>query len=123
MPTNKSSHPLVKATAGLAALAAAAGAYYFYGSKEAKKHRGQMKAWTVKAKADVMEQMEKMKELSQQGYEEAVSQVMDKYKKLQSASPKELDHLTKELKSHWKDIAKHLPKPPAAKAKTSKKSK
>ena len=118
--SNKS-HPLVKAAAGLAGLAAAAGAYYFYGSKEATKHRHQMKAWAVKAKGDVMDQLEQMKDLSQETYEQAVSDVVSKYKELKKASPKELDLLKKELNGHWKNIAKHLPKAPTATKKPAKK--
>lgn len=101
---------------GLAALAAAAaGAYYFYGSKSAAKHRKQMKSWSIKAKAEVMEKMERMKVLSQGTYEKAVSDVTNKYKHLKNVSPKELQNLSKELKSHWKNIATHIAKSPAAK--------
>ena len=119
MPNHKS-HPAVKTVTGLAALAAAAGAYYFYGSKAAKQHRRQMKSWMVKAKADVMEELEHMKTLSQSAYEQAVNEALSKYKKLRQASPKELAYLQKELKGHWKNIAKHLPQPDAKPAKKSR---
>ena len=61
MPTHKSSHAIAKTAAGLAALAAAAGAYYFYGSPQAAKNRKTMKSWAVKAKGEVMEHLEEMK--------------------------------------------------------------
>jgi hypothetical protein len=115
------SHPLAKTAAGLAALAAAAGAYYFYGSKHAAKNRKTMKTWAVKARGDVMEKLEQMKNLSQQNYQEAVNEVLAKYKRLEKASPKELDLLKRELHGHWKNIAKLLPKAAAKPRKTSKK--
>lgn len=111
-----------EAAVGLAALAAAAaGAYYFYGSKNAAKHRKQMKSWTVKAKAEVMEKMEQMNNLSQGAYEKAVAEVTNKYKHFKNVPPKELQNLSKELKSHWKSIAAHLSKSPVVKKPTAKK--
>ena len=109
------SHPLIKTATGLAALAAAAGAYYFYGSPKAAKNRKVMKAWAVKAKGEVMEHLEQMKAMSQKGYRQTVDDVIAKYKKLEKANPKELELLKRELHGHWKNISKHLPKAPTAK--------
>lgn len=109
-----------EAALGLAAIAAAAGAYYFYGSKESKKHRKQMKSWAVKAKAEMMEKMEDMKSVSKEAYDQAVIQVMDKYKKLPKVPPKELQALAGELKSQWKNISSHLKPAGKNKAKKSK---
>ena len=103
----------VAAGMGLAALAAAAGAYYFYGSKHSAQHRRQMKSWIVKAKGEVMERMENMRELSQEAYENAVNQVIKKYEKLKDVSPKELIALRKELQGHWKRISVELKSSPA----------
>ena len=94
---------------GLAAVAAAAaGAYYFYGAKDATKNRKAMKSWMVKAKGEVMEKMEKLKEVTQDGYEQAVMQVMDKYKKIKDIDPTELSALASELQGSWKKIATHM---------------
>ncbi len=75
-----------------------------------------MKTWAVKAKGEVMEQLEQMKTLSQKTYQQAIDEVVAKYKKLEKASPKEVELLKRELRGHWKNIAKHLPKAPAAKS-------
>lgn len=97
---------------GLAALAAAAaGAYYFYGSKNAGKNRKALQGWVVKAKGEVMERMERMKDVSQDKYNAVVDQVMDKYKKVKTVPPEELAQLAKELRGHWNRISSHLKSP------------
>src|ERR1700677_4013763 len=76
---------------GLAALAAAAaGAYYFYGSKHSAQNRKQMKGWMIKARGDMVEKLENLKDMSQENYDKAVSEVMDKYKKVKNIDPNEL---------------------------------
>ncbi len=95
---------------GLAALAAAAaGAYYFYG-KDGAKRRQNLKGWMVKAKGEVMDKLENLSEISQETYQEAISDVLDKYKKLKKASPAELAAFAKELKGHWGAIKGDLDK-------------
>ena len=93
---------------GLAALAAAAaGAYYFYG-KNGAAHRKQLKGWAVKARGEVMERMENLKDVSRSGYIKTVDQVMKKYRTLKNVTPAELAALGRELKSHWSAIEKQL---------------
>jgi hypothetical protein len=104
-----------------AVAAAAAGAYYFYGSNDATKHRKQLKGWMVKAKGDVMEKLEGMKEVTKDTYEKAVNDVMKKYEKVKNASPEELTALAKQLHGHWKSISGSLAKKPAARKKVSAK--
>jgi hypothetical protein len=114
------------AGAALAA-AAAAGAYFFYGSEHAAKNRKQMRSWMVKAKGEVMEQLENLGDVTQSGYDTAVAEVMDKYKKLKNIDPKELAVLTLELKKGWQNVARHInsmhKKPAAKKTKTKGKKK
>ena len=95
--------------AGIAALAAAAaGAYYFYGSKHAAKNRKAMKSWAVKAKGEVMEKLENLKDVSEKSYHKAVNDVVAKYKKLKNIDPKELAALTAELRNSWARISAHV---------------
>jgi hypothetical protein len=109
--------------AGLAALAAAtaAGAYYFYGSKDANKHRKQMKGWAIKARGEVVERLENMKNMTEESYDKAVGQVMDKYKKVKSINPAEVAALAQDLRRHWKNISSQFKSPrPASKSKKTK---
>lgn len=116
MPTqNKAISTGAKAGLGLAAIAAAAGAYYFYGSKHAPANRKQMKGWMIKAKGELVEKMEKMKDISQANYEAAVKQITDKYGKLKDIDPADLQAMATDLKKHWKNISSQI-KPTVKKA-------
>ena len=100
----------LKVGLGLAAVAAAAaGAYFFYG-KNGAKNRKHLKAWTVKAKGEVMENLEKLSDVSEKTYNKTVDQVLAKYKKLKHVAPKELAEVQKELKSSWKMVKSEVDK-------------
>jgi len=105
---------------GLAALAAAAATtYYFYG-KDGKKHRADAKHWGHAAKGEMLKKIKGMKQVSKQTYEQAVREVLAKYKQAKNIDPAELVALGTELKGHWDDISKNLAKmgakKPAAKS-------
>jgi len=93
---------------GLAALAVAtaAGVYFLYGSKNAAKNRKKIKGWTLKAKGEVLEKMEAMKNIDEEDYKQVVDTVLKKYKKLKTVSSKEVEDLAKELKKKWKEISR-----------------
>lgn len=106
----KAHHSGLRVGLGLAAMAAAAaGAYFFYG-KNGAKNRKQLKSWMVKAQGEVMERLEKLEDVSEDGYHKIVSEVLSKYKKVKNATPAELAKFSKELKSHWKSIKTDLGK-------------
>jgi len=119
MPKNNDNN-IAKAGLGIAALAAAAaGAVYFYG-KGGDKHRKAIKGWMVKARGEVMDKMEGLKDISQAAYDKTVTDVLSRYEKLKKATPEELAALGTELKSHWiaisKQVNKTTKKPTADKA-------
>jgi uncharacterized protein HemX len=98
-----------QAIAGLAALAAAAAGFYFlYGSDDAAKNRRKVKSWTLHLKAEVMDKMESMKDVSEDTYYAAVTEIADKYATMKDINKDELADLIKSLKSHWKDIKKDI---------------
>jgi len=107
---------------GLAALAAAtaAGVYFLYGSKNATKNRKKVKGWTLKAKGEVLEKMEKMKNIDEADYKRIVDMIATKYKKLKTVNTKEAETLAKELKARWKEISKDV-SPKKVVKKTTKK--
>ena len=108
--------------ASLAALAAAAaGAFYFYGSKDAAKNRKKMRGWMIKARGEVVERMEKMKDMSEDNYNTVVGQVMDKYKKIKNIDPQEITELAADMRKHWKNISGHLKAQTAPKRKPAAK--
>lgn len=89
--------------AGLVGLAAAA--YFFFGPK-GKKNQKDAKAWTLKMKAEVIEELEKAKVMSEPVYRQIIDKVAAKYQKELKASPKEVQSLVKDLKDHWKIIGR-----------------
>lgn len=102
---------------GAAALASA-GAYLLYGSKSAKKNRQKVKSWVLKAKAEVLEQIENVKQLDTEEYKGVVDTVLARYKGAQGVAERELKALGTELKGHWGDLTKaSTKKKPAAKKK------
>ncbi len=108
---------------GLVALAAAtaAGAYFLYGSKDAVKNRKKVKGWTLKVKGEVLEKMENMKNIDEEGYRRVVDTVATKYKKFKTVNTKEAETLAKELKAQWKKIHEDASPKRAVKKAVSKK--
>jgi len=112
MPTkkSKSGRAGLKTGLGLAAIAAAAGAYYFFGSAESRQHRKQATAWANRAKKDLVGELKNLKTVSRKSYAAAAAQVLAKYKKFQQEHPQEYARLKQELGGQWQKIEKHLPK-------------
>jgi len=101
--TEKKSHGGLGLTAAL--VGAAAAGYYLYGPKGGQ-NRTKVKAWTLKAKAEVLEQFERAREVSDKSYVETVDKVTAKYAKLKSVGEDKANKLNRELKRHWKAIKK-----------------
>lgn len=96
---------------GLAALAAAAaGTYYLYGSDKSAKNRRNVKSWMLRMKAEVMDEVENIKDLSQDSYEKVVDTVSKKYASIKSIDVEELTDLAKRMKDHWRDIQEDVSK-------------
>ncbi len=99
-----------------AAVAAAAGAYFLYGSKNAAKNRKAVKSWTLKAKAEVLEKIEQAQDMTKEEYEQLIDTVSTAYQGVKDASKTDLATFKKEMKEHWLQIAKTAaPKKQAAK--------
>ena len=107
-----------------AAAAAAVGTYFLYGSKDAEKNRKKVRSWMLKAKAEVLEGLERAQEMSKDEYEELVNTIGAAYAGLQDASKKDIKEFKEEMKGHWETIesyAKKGKKKAAKKATTAKK--
>ena len=110
---------IVAASAGAIALSAAA--YLLFGP-EGKKHRKDLKSWMIKMKAEVMEKMEDVQELTGPAYEAIVNEVSEKYKSLKNVSADDLAKEAQALKKHWKMMAIELKKKAASKVKPAVKA-
>lgn len=90
--------------AGLAA--AAAGAYYLYYSKSAKKNRAAVKDWMEKAEKEIVAEARKLKDaaLNEDNYKRIVSAVSSKYQKLRKLESGEVEEFMTTLGSAWTRI-------------------
>lgn len=103
----KESHTGLMVLGGLA-VAAAAGAYFAYGNKEVQKKVKKVRSWALKAKGEVLEKIEKLKQIDEELYYKTIDAVVGKYQKIKSVDLGELTAVAKDLKSHWKQIKREL---------------
>lgn len=106
-----------------ALVAAAAGAYYIHGNKAAQKKIRQVKGWALRMKGEVIEKIEKIKEIDENLYNQAIDTVVKKYQSVKSIDTAELASVVKDLKSHWKNIKRELSAGKKAAKKTVEKAK
>jgi gas vesicle protein len=92
---------------GIATATAAFAGYYLFGPK-GKENRAKVKGWTLKAKGEILEKIEKLEEVSEEKYEEIVDKVMGKYEKLKSTTEDETEKLKKELKSRYAHVKRDM---------------
>lgn len=95
--------------AGLAAAAvgAALGSYLLTG-KQAAKTKKVLKSWMLKAKGELLEQMENAGNISEEMYNDAVDKLADKYSKMTGVAKDEVDDMAKELKKQYKVMSREL---------------
>ncbi len=106
----KSSSKTLKYTAiGVSLAGLAATAYFFLGPK-GKKHQQHAKAWAIKMKGDVVEKLEKARDITEPIYHNIIDTVAKEYKKGMKAGHEEINALATDLKKHWKTISKSAKK-------------
>lgn len=94
--------------AGVLAAVAAAGAagYWFYGAKDAKKHRNATAKWAKNLQKDVVKEAKKLKDLDEKAMAVIVDQAAKAYKGLDDVTPGDLRAAVAELKSNWETVKK-----------------
>ncbi len=108
---------IVGVAAGLAALTAAG---YFVLGPNGKNNRKAIKGWSLKMKGEVLERIEKLKEVTPEVYNSIIDEVSAKYGKVKSISADEVTEIALDLKKHWKAISRDLKaKEQGAKKKTA----
>ncbi len=93
---------------GLAAAAAAGAGYYFYGSKEATKHRKKVAKWAGDMKDDVVKRAKKLQKLDEKAYKAIVDESVKAYERVKSIDKADLAAAAAELKSNWKNVEREL---------------
>ena len=101
--TKNNSSAAKKAFVGATLAGLAAAAYFLLGPK-AKKNQQHAKAWAVKMKADVIEKLEKAREISKPAYHEIIDAVAEVYEKGNKADREDISALAQDLKKHWQTL-------------------
>ena len=96
---------VVGVAAGVAAIAAAG---YFLFGPNGKNNRKVIKGWTVKMKGEVLEKIEKLKEITPVMYDTIIDEVAQKYAKLKHVNQEEIAIVTADLKKYWKVISRDV---------------
>lgn len=96
----------LKVGLGIAAVSAMALGTYMLTGKHGAKNRKVVKGWMLKAKGEVLEQIEKAKVVSLDAYDAAVKTVADKYSKMSGVTPADIKSFIDELKKSGQAIVK-----------------
>ncbi len=101
-------------------MAALAGAYFLYGTKAGTKRREQVRGWMLRAKGEVLEKLEKLKEVNEEAYNRVIDSVTERYERVKDVDPGEVAALAKDLKMHWQNISRQLRSSKAGNAKSKR---
>lgn len=90
-----------------ASLAGLAAAYFFLGPKN-KKNLKNTKSWAIKMRGDVIEKLEKARDISETVYGKIIDSIATKYEKSLKSNSQEIRELAQDLKKHWRVISKSV---------------
>jgi hypothetical protein len=94
--------------AAATAAAAAAAAYWFYGAKDAARHRKNARSWMLKARAETMEAVEmavaKLGDIDKEKYMQIVDGIVKRYAGMAGVTAAEVAAMTKDLKAAWQHM-------------------
>lgn len=96
--------------AAIAAIAALATGTFLMAGKRGKKNRAMVRGWMIKAKGEVLERLEQLKEVNFETYTEIVDSVLLRYRNMKDITGEELAEMADELRGHWKEILKQTTK-------------
>lgn len=117
--SKKRKRQIAKAVGVATVIATAASVYFLYGKGGAER-RKKVKDWAIKAKKEVLEQLENLREFNQTAYNRVIDNVGNRYKRLKSIDPAELREMVKELKGHWGNIRRQIRPRPIKKGRAQK---
>lgn len=106
-------------------VAATLGAKFLFNTKKGKQSFKHIKSWAFKMKGEVLEKLEKAKEINEATYNTVVEELGEKYKKIKGMTLDEVAEVVSELKGQWKSVhaeVKKTLKTPNAKSKPKAKS-
>lgn len=115
----KQNNVATQLAAAVGIIGAVATGYFLYGPKGAQ-HRKKVRAWTIKAKGEVLSELEKMKDVTEETYSKTIDKVAARYEKVKDIDPQEVAVFVSELRRHWRNIQRDLKTSSAPKKKAKK---
>lgn len=88
-----------------ATMAAAAGAYYLYGSEKASVHRRKVGAWMRRAEREIVHEAKRLKSAAytDQNIKRVISEVAKRYEAARDLDPKDVKQFISAVQKSWKD--------------------
>ncbi len=91
-------------------VAATLGTHFLFNTKKGKQSLKHIKSWAFKMKAEVLEKLERAKEVNEEIYGKIVDELTEKYKKVKGMTVEEVQELAQELKTQWRKVHVELKK-------------
>lgn len=85
-------------------VAATLGANFLFNTKKGKQSLKHMKSWAFKMKGELLERLEKAKDMSEATYAQVIDELGEKYKKVKGMTVEEVAEMATDLKSQWRKI-------------------
>lgn len=91
-----------------ATMAAAAGAYYLYGSEKASAHRRKVGAWMRRAEREIVHEAKRLKSAAytDQNIKRVINEVAKRYEAARDLDPKDVKKFISAVQKSWKDAGK-----------------
>ncbi|MFZ2682291.1 MAG: hypothetical protein WAZ14_04330 [Patescibacteria group bacterium] len=90
------------------ALAATIGGLYLMSRSKKKSAAQTAQAWILRAKADVMDELQKIPHVTREAYTGIISAVLKRYENMKDVSKDELSGLKQDLEDQWKTVVAGL---------------
>lgn len=91
-----------------ATMAAAAGAYYLYGSEKASAHRRKVGAWMRRAEREIVHEAKRLKSAAytDQNIRRVIDEVAKRYETARELDPKDVREFVSAVQKSWQDAGK-----------------
>ena len=97
---------------GVTGLLAAAtlGAHFLFNTKKGKQSLKHMRSWAFRMKSELLDRLEKAKEVNKDVYDRVVDELATKYQKVKGMTVAEVTEIAQELKGQWKYVQGEIKK-------------
>jgi uncharacterized protein YpuA (DUF1002 family) len=91
-----------------ATMAAAAGAYYLYGSEKASAHRRKVGAWMRRAEREIVHEAKRLKSAAytDENIRRVIDEVAKRYEVAKALDPKDVKEFVSAVQKSWKDAGR-----------------